>query len=228
MLNLSIMPDTCVRRIAIGRWVPCLRMALVFAGFFAVAVALHYPGFHSRMIYDTEALLQGNAHVFSRHDIREVIAITPSRSLFMTSLYVNYLATGLDACSFRVVNAAILAAAGLALTLLIWVLLETSSLARQLSDAEKHCLSIVVGLIFVVHPLQRLVVLYIWQREAIMACVFLLLRAGRVCGRTLRDFRESGALVCGHMHVRACRNSLQRKRDDVPRYSDCGRRPAFS
>ncbi len=172
MLGLLITLDLSELPVPTGRWFRSVRVGLVFVGFFVVAVAIHYPGFHSRMIYDSQSLLLGNAHVFSRHDLREVIAIAPQRSLFMASLYVNYLLSGMDAFSFRLVNATILAAAGLALTLLTWVLLEISLRPKQLSDLEKQCLSILVGLIFVVHPLQRLVVLYIWQREAIMACLF--------------------------------------------------------
>jgi protein O-mannosyl-transferase len=172
MLSLWIMRDASVRSVLTRSWRSCLGMVLVFAGFFAAAVGLHYPGFHSRMVYDSEALLLGNAHVFSDRDILEVIGLAPQRPLFMASLYANYLVNGMDPASFRMVNAAILATAALALTMLISVLLRNSSPGSLLSDSQRHCLSILIGLIFVVHPLQKLVVLYIWQREAIMACFF--------------------------------------------------------
>lgn len=149
-----------------------LKTFLLFACFFAVALALHFPGFRSAAIYDTEMLLLGNTHYFSRHDFAGVIGVTPQRPLFMASLYLNYLLTGMDVRSFRIVNAAILAAAGLGLTWLISILLEICSLTRQLCHREKCFVSIVMGLLFVVHPLQKLVVLYVWQREAIMSCFF--------------------------------------------------------
>ncbi|MBI5572251.1 MAG: tetratricopeptide repeat protein [Desulfomonile tiedjei] len=151
-----------------------LSILLVLLTFFALSVGLHYAGFHARMIYDSVGLILENAHLFARNDPVAVMGIVPARPLFMLSLELNYLLAGMDPYWFRMGNSAILALAGLALTLLALAMFETPALAVPGTARAKRCVAFMLGLLFVVHPVQGFVVLYIWQREAIMACFFYL------------------------------------------------------
>ena len=47
-----------------------------------------------------------------------------------------------------------------------------SRLVKPRSPFEKDITSVALGLLFLVHPLQSYVTLYIWQRMALMACFF--------------------------------------------------------
>jgi protein O-mannosyl-transferase len=163
-----------VRHVCARSLGPVLLIPGMFLAFFALAVGIHHDGFHSRMMYDSVGFIAENAPTFARHDIRGVMGIVPARPLFMVTLYLNYLWAGMDPYWFRVVNALILAAAGLVLTALSVLIFEMPSLRIPGTYREKRAVAFVLGLWFVVHPLQSLVVLYIWQREAILACFFLL------------------------------------------------------
>lgn len=124
------------------------------------------------MVYDSAAWIVGKEQVYATHDLAQVISIVPARALFMLSLYANYALTGMDPYYFRLTNTAILAGAGLALAWLILVILAIPSLRAPGTPVEKLSISLLLGLMFVAHPLQTYVVLYDWQREAIMACLF--------------------------------------------------------
>jgi len=143
----------------------------VFFLYFAVAFAIHHPGFDSAMIYDSAALIERKADLFAQ-GLVEVLRIVPARPLFMTSLYANYLLAGMDPYFFRVFNAAILGAAGTALTLMIVLILSSPGHTHTETKSRTLAVGVFLGLLFVVHPLQNFVVLYVWQREAILACFF--------------------------------------------------------
>ncbi len=143
----------------------------IFFLYFAVASAVNQPGFHSSMIYDSAALIERKADVFSK-GLTEVLRIVPARPLFMASLYANYILAGMDPYVFRVFNAAILGAAGAALTLMILLILSLPGRSNAQMRGPALAVGIFLGLLFVVHPLQNFVVLYVWQREAILACFF--------------------------------------------------------
>jgi protein O-mannosyl-transferase len=147
---------------------------LIFAWllFFLVAVAIHYAGLASPMIYDSKAWIADKAHIFASRDPLEVIRITPGRPLLMMSLYVNFLLTGMDPAYFRLANAMCLAATGVALALMIFFVLGTPGSSAKVPAPQRWWISLFAGLLFVVHPLQTFAVLYIWQRGAIMGCFF--------------------------------------------------------
>lgn len=147
-------------------------IVLAFLAFAAIAVALHSSGFHAPMIYDSRELIQNQEEIFARGGLLGVLRIVPMRPLFMGSLYLNYVLTGMDPFFFRLFNAIILAAAGTALALLTALILRVLGQWPGGSKIDPRVAGILVGLVFVVHPLQAFVVLYIWQRAAIMACFF--------------------------------------------------------
>ncbi|MBI5570243.1 MAG: tetratricopeptide repeat protein [Desulfomonile tiedjei] len=168
---------------------PAVRILLLFLAFLGIAVALHFQGFTSPMIYDSAGWIKGKADIYARHNLLDVIGIVPMRPLFMVSLYANYLLTGMDPFFFRLFNATILAASGVMLVVLIALILEIPGIRPQgTTKPGKRTLALFFGLWFVVHPLQTFVVLYIWQREAILACFFyfsalslyIAVRSGRV------------------------------------------------
>ena len=160
----------------------------IFLLYFAVAFAIHQPGFHSAMIYDSAAWVNGKANVFAQGNPIEVIRTVPARPLFMMSLYANYVLAGMDPYFFRVCNAAILGAAGAALMLLTLLIFSLPGQANTQPRIHRLAIGGFLGLLFTVHPLQSFVVLYVWQREAILACFFyfsalatyLAIRSGRL------------------------------------------------
>lgn len=155
-----------------SRALPVAVCGAVFLSFFAVVFALQHSGFGSEMVYDSAYFINSKAALFQQHEWMRVISIVPARPLFLLSFYVNYLLSGMDVYYFRVGNALLLAGTGLALTLLAAVIFETPGLGIPGTRLEKRCVSVLLGLLFVAHPMQTYVVLYIWQREAIMACLF--------------------------------------------------------
>jgi protein O-mannosyl-transferase len=147
-------------------------ICLIFLIFFAITWTLHSSGFHEPMVYDSQELILNKAHVFARHDVLGVMSIVSSRPLFMLSLYVNYLWAGMDPFWLRAVNVMLLALTGAVLVQLIAAVLQTPGLRVDGTGRESRAVAVFLGLWFVVHPLQTYVVLYIVQREAIMACLF--------------------------------------------------------
>ncbi len=179
---------------------------LVCALFAAIAFGIHQGGLHSPMIYDSKGVIADSEHIFATLDPVEVMRIHPGRPVFMLSLYANYRLFGMDASWFRVCNVILLAGAGVALAWLILVVLEIPTLHVPTSAVHKRMVSLAMGLLFVVHPLQTFVVLYVWQRAAMMACLFyfaslgvyLGARSGRFVNHT-RAYVAVGALFLAAM-----------------------------
>jgi tetratricopeptide (TPR) repeat protein len=161
--------------------------AMIFLGFFALALVLFFPGISSPMIYDSASFILGDSLTYERGNLQEIVGIVPARPLHMLSIYLNFLITGMEPAYFRLFNLGIQAAAGTALTLLALLVFESFGPPGD-TCRDKKAVSILLGLIFVIHPLQTLTVLYIWQREAILACFFfysgvalyIAVRSGRV------------------------------------------------
>jgi tetratricopeptide (TPR) repeat protein len=135
-------------------------------------LALNFPALNSPMIYDSRLFILANSDVFQRNNVWDVVSIIPVRPLFMVTLYLNYMITGMDPAYFRLLNILLVAASGVAISLLIFVVYETSISQCLCSSAQKLDVSLFLGFVFVIHPLQTLVTLYIWQREAILGCLF--------------------------------------------------------
>lgn len=147
-------------------------LALLFLLFLALGLVLYFPGLGSEMIYDSKAGIEDKVEVFASRDLRQIMSMVPGRPVFMMSLYVNFLLTGMDPWFFRLTDVVILAATGLVIVLLTKALLSTPRSMKQGKERDKWIVASVVGLLFVIHPLQSFVVLYIWQRQALLACFF--------------------------------------------------------
>ena len=142
------------------------------------------------MIYDSHGWIQDNEHVFARNDPWAVMSIFAVRPLFMITMYLNYMTAGMDPAYFRLVNSLFLAASGLVLTCLAGLVFQASLKPPPGARAFHRLAGIVVGLIFVVHPAQKCVVLYIIQREAIMACFFYFASVGLYIAARAGRFRR--------------------------------------
>jgi protein O-mannosyl-transferase len=175
----------------------CLALALIFVVFTLLAVGLHHRGFQSPMMYDDLGWIQNRAHVFEAHNVFAVASIVPARPLFMASLYLNYLLTGMDPSYFRWTNALMLGGTGLVLVLVCMTVFEIPGLSAPGSTRERRGVCLVLGVLFVVHPLQTFVVLYIWQREALMGCCFYLAALGvYLVGRSRASRIGAPVYVC--------------------------------
>jgi protein O-mannosyl-transferase len=139
--------------------------------FCLVAVALFHEGFGAPWYYDS-ALLQENEQIFAHEGLWGVVNLFPQRPVPMMSFFLNYLVAGMDPFSFRAVNAVLLGltASGVAVSILL--LLETPALANRASSTERTWLAFLIGAVFLVHPIQTYLVLYVWQRMALLACFF--------------------------------------------------------
>ncbi|MFC1836092.1 tetratricopeptide repeat protein [Thermodesulfobacteriota bacterium] len=169
----------------------------LFLAFLVIAVAVLYAGFDSKMVYDGGYFVASQAELFKQHEVSKYIGLVPSRPLFMFTFYLNYLLGGMEPAYFRLANAAFLAGSGLMLTVLAIFIFDIPGLGVKGSERDKRWAAVLIGLLFVVHPLQTFVVLYVWQREAIMACLFYFgALAAYVGGRSGR-FKSPNAAYVG-------------------------------
>ena len=153
-------------------WIKFFGLFLIFLMFVAIGFGLHHPGFYAPMVYDSSYFINSKAALFTQHEVAKLVSIVPSRPLFLLTFYLNYLVTGMEPYYFRVGNVLFLAGTGLALVLLATIILEIPGLRVPGTRLGKRAVAVLLGLLFVAHPLQSYVILYIWQREAIMGCLF--------------------------------------------------------
>ena len=174
-----------------SRW--CLSIAMLLLLFFLIAAGLQYSGLHGPMYYDTAGQIAENQHLFRSEGISAVLNLFPQRPIPMTTFYLNYLAGGLNPSYFRLVNLFLLACTSLIVVWLVQLILDIPGPWNRGGPVEKRCISVFLGLIFLAHPLQVYLTLYIWQRMALMACLFfyaslgcyLAVRTGKFRNRTV-------------------------------------------
>jgi protein O-mannosyl-transferase len=140
--------------------------------FFATVVVVQIDGFDSPMIYDSVEWRDTTLRSQATPDQSAVIRILPERSLFLLSLHLNYSIHGMDPVYFRVFNALILAGTGVALIAMLNMIMLLPPSGIRPAEGPGRLIVFLIGLLYVVHPLQVFVVLYIWQRAALMACLF--------------------------------------------------------
>lgn len=161
-------------------------VALLFMFFVAGMWVFHY-GLSAPMYYDSWYFLAARAQVFDQEGLRGVIQMYPQRPVTMVTFYANFLMAGMDPSSFRVVNLFFLSLTALVLTLIVRLALHVVWLPDGELSFEVTAMSLFCGLFFMVHPLQTMVTLYIWQRAALLACLFyfssLLLYLASRCGK---------------------------------------------
>ncbi len=178
------------------RWYILFVLFVVFA---AVGVGLHHRGFSGPFYFDSAYHFSGREHLYAGHSLLDVVKTIPSRVVSMSTFYLGYRIHGMDPYYFRLTSALMLAATGVALFMLVSIALEIPALELNLTAAERGVVAFGAALMFVVHTVQYLVVLYVIQRMALMACFFYVCcltcyfatRMGRVRPPV------AGYLVCG-------------------------------
>ncbi|MDQ7784716.1 MAG: tetratricopeptide repeat protein [Desulfomonilaceae bacterium] len=181
------------------------QLGLAFAVFSAAAAACHWLGFSSLLVYDGAYFINSKEPVFAHHDVLGLVGIVPARPLFLFTYYLNYLVTGMDPFFFRLTNALICAGSGVVLSLTAMMVFQLPGVNVPGTRRAKQWTSLFLGLLFVVHPLQSFVVLYVWQREAAMACLFyfsslaayLAVRSNRITNPAWGYFLTSSLFLAG-------------------------------
>ncbi len=116
----------------------------------------------------TAGWIEKQRHIFGSHSIIKIINIFPQRPLPLLTFYLNYLMTDMAPTYFRLLNIFILACASLIVASLIEFVLSLT----YPHTFDIRIISALTACIFLVHPLQSYLTLYIWQRSALMACFF--------------------------------------------------------
>jgi protein O-mannosyl-transferase len=136
-----------------------------------VALAVFYAGFQAPWYYDS-MLLPDNLAAFAGQGLGGVINLFPQRPVPMASFYLNYLVSGMDPFAFRIVNAVLLGLSASGVMAVFLLLMETPALAEKGTRSDRTAFAFLFCLLFLVHPVQTYLVLYVWQRMALLACLF--------------------------------------------------------
>lgn len=171
-------------------------LILLFSAFLLILAALHYRGLDAPLYYDSVYLLE-NEHAFVQGPL-QVLALFPQRPLAILSFYLNYGVTGLSPEGFRVINGLFIVGTAVLVSLIALILLRFSHQDQEFlhkiknsgtsaDGALKNSLfsfgpdstgrdivacAILTGLFFLIHPVQVFLVLYVWQRMAVLAAFF--------------------------------------------------------
>jgi len=144
---------------------------VIFVAFFALVLIVQHDGFNAPMMYDSLRFLADKEPLFEQGGLIQATGIVPRRPLTMATFHLNYLLTGMEPVFFRLTNAVLLAATGL-VVMFVTALVLARGRSSGAPDSDDRAVAFVTGLLFVLHPLQTYVVLYVWQREALLACFF--------------------------------------------------------
>lgn len=176
-----------------------LPIALVCV-FFALVFALHHNVFTAPMQYDSAGILLPNEYKFSA-GLGEVVKIIPQRSVPMITFYLNYLADGMNPYYFRVVNAVLMACVAGTVVLLFIYILNIRGVTVHGTQSQKRIVSIGLGLFFLLHPANIYVVLYIWQRMALLSGLFFFLALASYLGTRTGRIQNAvmGYVACAIM-----------------------------
>jgi len=134
-------------------------------------VGIFHAGLTAPMYYDSGAKLLARGHFFD-HGVLSALKMFPQRPLPVLTFYWNYLLTGMVPGYFRLTNLFLLACLSVVVVVLVRLVLETAAVFNSARPFDKKWLSLVMGLAFLIHPLNSYVTLYVWQRMALMACLF--------------------------------------------------------
>lgn len=140
--------------------------------FFVIALVVNYAGLHAPMNYDSAAWLERQRHTFAFGSLLDVIRIFPQRPVVMTTFYANFVVGDMNPVYFRLFNIFVLSCTSVLVVFLVQLLVRVSHTGQDEDSSQPRFLGILFGLLFLVHPFQTTVTLYIWQRSALLACFF--------------------------------------------------------
>ena len=179
--------------------------------FFALTLAVHHKVFTAPMQYDSAGFLLANEYVFTA-GLGEVVRLLVQRPVPMVTFYFNYLVDGMNPYYFRVANAFLMACAAGTVVLLFIYILEIPGLTVHGTARQKRMVSIGLGLVFLLHPANIYVVLYVWQRMALLSGLFLFPGLSLVSGDSNRSNPEFPDGICHLRYYVFPRYGKQRKR----------------
>ncbi len=130
--------------------------------------------------------------------MKNFLALGVTRPVSMAYFYLTYACFGLDAFWYRILNLGVLALSAVAVVGLLTVLLRLDTQSSKLTAGEKWAIPIGLGVLFFVHPVQTSIVLYIWQSQTLLACLFY------CCSLLLYLSARSGQLPSGRIWYLAC------------------------
>ncbi len=165
-------PETAMRSCTGDGIFSILYCVVIFVVFSLAAVLIHFPSYQSPFVYDSILAIQRVEPVLESHDLSRILTIIPARPLFVITLYLNYLSTGMDPFYFRLTGSLLLAATGLSLSILCMLVLSVPGGSSNTQASHRRWVALGLGALFIAHPLQSNAVLYVIQREAILACLF--------------------------------------------------------
>ncbi|MEW6529560.1 MAG: tetratricopeptide repeat protein [Thermodesulfobacteriota bacterium] len=140
--------------------------------FLTAAILPRIPGLDAPMYHDSARIML-NRDVFEQDGFWGVLNIFPQRPVAMATFYLSFLLGDMDASLFRLTNLGILALTGLVVSYLVFLLLDLRKTSGpDIPQWKKWSISLFLGLFFVLHPLQTYTALYIWQRMALLCCLF--------------------------------------------------------
>ncbi len=143
---------------------PCL--------FAALAVGALHPGFDAPAFLDTGARLHQQKELFQTRPFSAALEIFPQRPITMITFGMDHVLFGVDPTGPRIVNAVLLGIAGALLALILEITLPRAFSAAERDTPRIRFLAVCGALMYVCHPLQTLVTLYIWQRAVVLAALF--------------------------------------------------------
>ncbi|AFM27692.1 tetratricopeptide repeat protein [Desulfomonile tiedjei] len=153
----------------------------------ALALIVQWPGLKAPMVYDSRVFIAEKAEVFSQEGVSGVVALYPGRALAMASFYLNYVSTGMDPTFFRLVNICLLAGCGIAVFVLVFMLLSIRNAPADEDVSLSLTVATLLAVLYLIHPLQTFLSLYIYQRMALMSSLcFLFAIALYIAARTGR------------------------------------------
>lgn len=173
--------------------------------FLLVTVGIYYPAISGGWFFDDYGSIVLNDGIKNLSVALNSLLL--SRGIPLLSFAVDYSLWGLNPVPFRIVNVLI----HLCNALLV------VALCLELTDKQRKGLAVIVGLIFLCHPLQTSAVSYIVQRMSLMSALFALcslvllcryLRAGQAAFIGRRGILLCSAVLAGMLSVASKENTV--------------------
>ena len=143
--------------------------AILLVVFALAASTIYYPGLKAPFVFDS-VRLQILAEIDHQVGLRDFISLGANRLVSMLSFYFNYAIGGMDPYYFRLFNILALSATSVAVVAMLSLLIAITD--PQSSSTERKLVAIGTGCLFLAHPVNTSVVLYVWQRQALLASLF--------------------------------------------------------
>lgn len=180
--------------------VPIRLSAILLVVFAIAASAIYYPGLKAPFVLDS-IRLQILADIDHQVELKDFIGLGPNRLVSMLSFYFNYAIGGMDPYYFRVFNILALSTTSVAVVAMLWLLIAMAD--PQSSPTERKFVAIGIGFLFLAHPVNTSVTLYVWQRQALLASLFYCSAFVAYLATRTGVFRytKTGYLICFSLFV---------------------------